>query len=118
MEDIFGTGFYDTVREVGSLTGDRDRVRDLLTQGTSFDILYREDDVKWGDEEKIEERLTPDEAVNHFLRNASDFDGFSVARGPMNNLNAVTIYENKYDGILGELWPSRGDEMIFKYREK
>lgn len=46
MEDIFRTGFYDAVPEFGSLTGGRDRVRDLLTQGESFNILYREDEAK------------------------------------------------------------------------
>jgi len=118
MDNVLGVNMYDPIHEMGSLISSRDRVRELLDQGESFDVFYREDGSKINDKETMAEGLSSREAVNHFLNNASHFDEFIATWDHENNLNSVTVYENKYDGILGTILPSRGDEMIFEYGEK
>ena len=111
-------GNYNTLNhDFGSLSGNVDYVQDLISQGTSFNILYS-DDGSITDRETEAEGLSSEEAVNHFLGNLSDFDGFTAVWDNRNNLTRVMLYENEREGWLGKILPKRGSEMIFEYVEE
>lgn len=103
--------------DFGSLTGNVDYVQDLISRGTSFNVWYREDG-SIRNEEMETEGLSSAEAVNHFLSNLSEFDGFTAVWDHRNNLDKVILYENNREGLLGKILPKRGDEMIFEYVEE
>lgn len=116
MEDVFGQRDYVLNHDFGSLTGNMDYVRELLSRGESFDIWYSEDG-SLNDREKEAEGISSEEAVNHFFKNLSDYDGFVASWNHRNNLDTVRIYENRREGLLGRILPKRGEEIIFEYRE-
>lgn len=89
----------------------------MISQGTSFNVWYSEDGSINARETEAE-GLSSEEAVNHFLSNISEFDGFTAVWDHKNDLTKVRLYENKREGFLGKILPKRGSEMIFEYVEE
>ncbi|MFP4038292.1 MAG: hypothetical protein ACLFTA_00725 [Candidatus Nanohaloarchaea archaeon] len=101
--------------EAGRVTPTAERVRALLGEAEKIDVFHREAGVPLTGREKQAEGLNTTEAFNKALRFGGD--RYIAVRNESGELEGLQIYENNREGLRGFLLPTRGDELIFEYRE-